>query len=388
MHKVSVLMPVYNDERYLGEALSSVLEQKGVEVELIVVDDGSTDGTPKIIDRYYTPKMIYVRHTENKGQLEALLTASQYITGDYVALLHGDDKITDEYALRDYAQILSHRKDIDGLYSDLFVIYSRTGVVRRLHVVRTVNKRTLIRLLSFAGSNPICDPFFVRKEYFFRSVIDNYVKWNMPYWFSVKDGVVDVGKVVYTKRPWYVYRISGENYVRSEIGRFVAANGVIRTVVTLSMFISLPRLSFLPFIPERFRRRLRTYLSRFRETSPEDPHFRGQVSSLLQIIGKAYKLSSDDSYYRALCSFYTKLQDGHKRKIFLTRVIQEPLYYGKDVNVFYKQLRNAQLPAIYDHLIKEAQNGYFEVTATKENVDSVRQILKFLNLSTIVHIHE
>lgn len=52
MLKVSVLMPVYNDERYLAEAIESVLAQKEAEVELIIVDDGSTDRTPKIISRY------------------------------------------------------------------------------------------------------------------------------------------------------------------------------------------------------------------------------------------------------------------------------------------------------------------------------------------------
>ena len=49
---VSVIMPVYNSERYLAEAIDSVLAQEGVRVELIVIDDGSTDSSPKIIKSY------------------------------------------------------------------------------------------------------------------------------------------------------------------------------------------------------------------------------------------------------------------------------------------------------------------------------------------------
>lgn len=79
-----------------------------------------------------------------------------------MALFHGDDKVTDEYAFRDYARILSN-KDIDGLYSDIVVMNSKSVITRKLKVVRKIDARTLVVLLGRAGSNVILDPFFVKK---------------------------------------------------------------------------------------------------------------------------------------------------------------------------------------------------------------------------------
>ncbi|MEN3042284.1 MAG: glycosyltransferase, partial [Fervidobacterium sp.] len=79
--KVSVLMPTYNDEKYIGDAIESVLIQEGVDIELVVVNDGSTDNTDEVIKKFKSRKLIYLKQ-ENKGQLNALFTASKCITGD------------------------------------------------------------------------------------------------------------------------------------------------------------------------------------------------------------------------------------------------------------------------------------------------------------------
>lgn len=196
-------MPVYNDERYLPEALESVLNQKDVELELIIVDDCSTDRTSRIIEQFKTSQIKYIRHNENKGQLDALLTGSSEITGDFVALFHGDDKILDDHAFVDYARWLSENR-ADGLYSDLVIIDKKSEVKKLSKAAKTLGKNRLIELLYRAGSNLIPDPFFVRKEFFFRSVLENYIKWNMAYWFNEEHGELSLGKVVYVNRPWYV----------------------------------------------------------------------------------------------------------------------------------------------------------------------------------------
>ena len=89
--KLSILMPVYNEQDRLGEALKRAL---GVsypcEIELVVVDDGSADRTPEILDRCDDPRLHTVRHTRNQGKGAAIRTAAASAAGDYMVILDAD----------------------------------------------------------------------------------------------------------------------------------------------------------------------------------------------------------------------------------------------------------------------------------------------------------
>jgi glycosyltransferase involved in cell wall biosynthesis len=89
--KVSVIMPVYNGERFLEDAIHSVLGQAYRPIELIVVDDGSTDGTAEIARRF--EEMRYL-HQENAGPSVARNTAMGVAEGSMLAFLDSDDRWT------------------------------------------------------------------------------------------------------------------------------------------------------------------------------------------------------------------------------------------------------------------------------------------------------
>ena len=89
MNLVSVVIPVFNAERYLREAIDSVLAQEGVNVEIIAIDDGSTDGSPDILATY--EGRIVCRRQTNSGQAMAMNEALKLATGEYVAYLDADD---------------------------------------------------------------------------------------------------------------------------------------------------------------------------------------------------------------------------------------------------------------------------------------------------------
>jgi len=88
---VTALVDTYNHERYIEQALGSVLEQglSPSELEIVVVDDGSTDGTPEIIQKFL-PRVKYLRK-KNGGQASAFNAAFQAVSGQIVAILDGDD---------------------------------------------------------------------------------------------------------------------------------------------------------------------------------------------------------------------------------------------------------------------------------------------------------
>lgn len=89
---ISVIMPVWNTAEYLHQAVDSVLEQSFEDWELILIDDGSTDGSGRICDQYaeIDPR-IRVIHQENRGQSEARNAGIREAAGEYLQFLDSDD---------------------------------------------------------------------------------------------------------------------------------------------------------------------------------------------------------------------------------------------------------------------------------------------------------
>ncbi|WP_173669183.1 glycosyltransferase family 2 protein [Sharpea azabuensis] len=95
--KVSLIMPAYNIESEIKRSIESVLKQTYSNIELIIVDDGSKDSTPSIIDQYakYHANIIPI-HRENGGVFSARIEGMLQSTGDYIGFIDGDDDIEPE----------------------------------------------------------------------------------------------------------------------------------------------------------------------------------------------------------------------------------------------------------------------------------------------------
>ena len=94
MIDVSVIIPVYNTERYLQRCVESVIGQQEVALEIILIDDGSNDESPKICDDYakHYP-FIKSLHIQNSGPATAKNEGLKYASGNYIALTDSDDKM-------------------------------------------------------------------------------------------------------------------------------------------------------------------------------------------------------------------------------------------------------------------------------------------------------
>lgn len=86
---ISCIVPVFNGERYLGEALESILKQTYQSLEIIVVDDGSTDGTAAVIDRY--AEQVRFLRQPNAGTAAARNLGLNAANGEFIAFLDADD---------------------------------------------------------------------------------------------------------------------------------------------------------------------------------------------------------------------------------------------------------------------------------------------------------
>ena len=92
---VSVIVAVYNGEKYIGRCLHSILDQSVAVEEVIVVDDGSTDKTADIVQSYAKdhPCVRLFRHGENRGLFAARLTGVLEAMGEYLAFVDADDGV-------------------------------------------------------------------------------------------------------------------------------------------------------------------------------------------------------------------------------------------------------------------------------------------------------
>lgn len=103
MVKVSVILPIYNVASYLDETIGSLLNQSLKEIEIIAVNDGSTDHSEEIIRKYMQQdSRISYFYQENQGQSVARNLALQHAIGDYIYMMDSDDVLEDPNALQIY----------------------------------------------------------------------------------------------------------------------------------------------------------------------------------------------------------------------------------------------------------------------------------------------
>lgn len=95
-HKFSLIIPAYNVEKYIKKCLDSVLNQTYNNYEIIIINDGSTDNTYKILESYKSNKKIKIINQENKGLSNARNTGVSNAKGDYILFIDSDDFIEKE----------------------------------------------------------------------------------------------------------------------------------------------------------------------------------------------------------------------------------------------------------------------------------------------------
>ena len=110
--KVSVIIPVYNVEKYIERCLESVIHQTLKEIEIIIINDGSSDSTSKKIEKFLGDNRVIYIKTENKGQSAARNKGLQIAKGEYVGFVDSDDYIDLDFYEKLYKRIKETNSDI------------------------------------------------------------------------------------------------------------------------------------------------------------------------------------------------------------------------------------------------------------------------------------
>ena len=105
---ISVIVPVYNVERYLGSCIDSILAQRYGRLEILLINDGSTDSSGAICDAYMEKdKRIRVIHKDNTGQADTRNLGIELAAGEYLAYVDSDDLVAEDYIERLYQMAVS-----------------------------------------------------------------------------------------------------------------------------------------------------------------------------------------------------------------------------------------------------------------------------------------
>ena len=88
---VSVIMPVYNADKFLNQAIHSILNQTFTDLEFIIINDGSEDKSKEIIKGYQDSRIIYLENTRNEGLVPSLNKGISAAKGKYIARMDADD---------------------------------------------------------------------------------------------------------------------------------------------------------------------------------------------------------------------------------------------------------------------------------------------------------
>ena len=161
--KISVVMPVYNGEKFLDKAICSILSQSYKDFEFIIVNDGSSDNSLSVILKYKKKDdRIVVINRENRGLISSLNEGIDEAKGEYIARMDADDISLTDRLKKQVEHMDSFQWDICG--SHFFIIHE-TGNIYRTHFVPITNDSILITL---GAGVPFAHPgVMIRKRFLY-----------------------------------------------------------------------------------------------------------------------------------------------------------------------------------------------------------------------------
>lgn len=165
MCKVSVIMPVYNAEKYVKQTVESILNQSYQDFELVVVDDCSTDKSMQIIKELNDKRIKIYSNEKNKGIAYTRNRALELANGEYIAIMDDDD-IAPVYRLEEEADFLSKHLEYDVVAGNTYII-DENGTVKGMfeRVLRNpdIIRGTLIFQNIYGNSTAMFRKEFIEK---------------------------------------------------------------------------------------------------------------------------------------------------------------------------------------------------------------------------------
>ncbi|WP_330565271.1 glycosyltransferase [Pseudomonas yamanorum] len=208
--KVSVMVPVYNAERYIRECLDSLFSQDYEDFEVVVSDDASSDGTQQILQEYADKysNMILFLNQKNLGITDNCDQIFKACSGDYIALFAGDDVMLPG-KLRFQVEYMQQHQDVSMTYHSVEIFNSDNGVIigvtNLVSSDETNNSADIIKKMGIAGPMSI----MARTSAVPKDIYKTKVKYISDWLFQIEASMA--GRVVLLPGVWCRYRKYGAN---------------------------------------------------------------------------------------------------------------------------------------------------------------------------------
>lgn len=203
--KISVIVPVYNTEKYLSKCINSLVNQTLKDIEIIFIDDGSTDNSKNIIQEYAkNDKRIKYFYKENGGQATARNLGLEKAIGEYILFIDSDDFI--DKNMLNIMYNIAKSNNLDIVYSDYYIYYSEDNK----KIEKSVKIKTNNDIINYILSAPSpCNKLF-RRDFLIEQ------RFKFPEGIIYEDfasipalGINDP-KIEYIEKPLYYY-VQSEN---------------------------------------------------------------------------------------------------------------------------------------------------------------------------------
>lgn len=150
--KISVIIPVFNTKDYLKESIDSILEQKEFIHELLLINDGSTDGSGELLEKLYARNdFVKIFHTKNQRQGPARNLGTEQSTGDYIYYFDSDDVVKPDLFKR-FAGLIAENKDLE-----IFCFSAEPFIDEDYNVDETAKNQILTTKAYSRKINKICN---------------------------------------------------------------------------------------------------------------------------------------------------------------------------------------------------------------------------------------
>ena len=387
--KISIIIPTYNDSISVLETLESVKSQTYPNYDVIIVDDGSTDDTYKVIRSYLrTNKLSWsLLQQENSDQLNAIkfaISHKQAELGDLIFILHSDDMLPEKNFFKKAMQYIEEHPQYDAYSGSLQTIDRRGNRLGSQDIADMSSQSTsfiLTRTAQYLGRNLYVDFAFFRKKTFLSSIYQSYLTWNIPFWLSLTQplGVLKVKKMPF---PILKYRIHPDNYHTNYKGQLNIISGELRTALYIMAEYHIPAYRF-QFLCYRAFRKLHLsshyhpIYSRRRQT-----HLAKVVEFIVaQRFGSCYTY---DLFLRSLVSFFANYR---QRTIKLEFPPQLKIYQGSDVNRFNSENLLGSLDPFYKNFFAQMSEGFNQIIVGKQSdLLKAQELLKFCCIEPYVKL--
>lgn len=214
MAKISVIIPIYNEEKYLEKCVKSVMDQTLTDIEIICVDDGSTDNSVQMMDQFaQEDSRVKVIHKENSGYGNSMNRGLKAATGDYIGIVESDDYIVKDMYEKLYS--LTENGSVDVVKGNFWDCYDeKDGSITKVENrersnMPDVKEAFILREYpQILWGHPSIWTGIYRREF----LMENHIKFkevkgggwvDNPFFFTT---LCKAKSIKWTKEPFYCYR--------------------------------------------------------------------------------------------------------------------------------------------------------------------------------------